>query len=170
MTPGQEGDMKAKVRAWPVGSLLGELEAMQEQIMRRAHDIFSSRGGTWGRALDDWLTAERETVWRPAVELCEKDKEFTLEAAVAGVHPDELEVRVTPEAIQLMANTAHGHPAATGTVHLCEFQPGHLFRQIAFPQPIDPDTVKAELDNGLLRVTAAIAAPREARKVEVAGV
>ena len=31
-----------------------------EQIARRAHQIYEARGGEHGRAVDDWLQAERE--------------------------------------------------------------------------------------------------------------
>lgn len=35
-------------------------EARITRIARRAHEIYAARGGTEGKALDDWLQAERE--------------------------------------------------------------------------------------------------------------
>ena len=35
-------------------------EARLNRIARRAHEIYEERGGHDGRALDDWLQAERE--------------------------------------------------------------------------------------------------------------
>jgi len=35
-------------------------EARINQIARRAHEIYETRGGTEGKALEDWLQAERE--------------------------------------------------------------------------------------------------------------
>ncbi len=40
-----------------------EIEApseLQEQIRRRAYELFEQRGGEEGRELDDWLQAEAE--------------------------------------------------------------------------------------------------------------
>ena len=51
-------------------------------------------------------------------------------------------------------------------MHVCEFQPGPLFRAITFPAPIDPEAVKAEYRDGLLRVTAPSAAEQQAKKVD----
>lgn len=34
--------------------------ARMNQIARRAHEIYEARGGNHGRALKDWLQAERE--------------------------------------------------------------------------------------------------------------
>jgi hypothetical protein len=37
-----------------------EAEPRIERIARRAHELYDARGGTHGRALEDWLQAERE--------------------------------------------------------------------------------------------------------------
>jgi hypothetical protein len=38
----------------------GNQESRMNRIARRAHDIYEARGGGQGRALEDWLQAERE--------------------------------------------------------------------------------------------------------------
>jgi hypothetical protein len=38
--------------------------ALEEEIRRRAYEIFLERGGEHGRDLEDWLRAEREVVSR----------------------------------------------------------------------------------------------------------
>jgi hypothetical protein len=35
-------------------------ESRMNRIARRAHEIYEARGGEHGRALEDWLQAERE--------------------------------------------------------------------------------------------------------------
>jgi hypothetical protein len=35
-------------------------ESRMNRIARRAHDIYEARGGEHGKALEDWLQAERE--------------------------------------------------------------------------------------------------------------
>ena len=35
-------------------------EIRQEEIQRRAYEIYIERGGTHGQDLDDWIQAERE--------------------------------------------------------------------------------------------------------------
>jgi hypothetical protein len=35
-------------------------ESRIERIAKRAHEIYKSRGGEHGEALEDWLSAERE--------------------------------------------------------------------------------------------------------------
>src|SRR2546427_12431879 len=82
-----------------ISSLLDEMNQMQERIMRRAYTIFERNGRLLGRDLDHWLQAERELVWKPALELRETDGEFVLEVAVSGVDPKDIDIEVTPEDI-----------------------------------------------------------------------
>jgi HSP20 family protein len=133
------------------------MREMQEHIMRRAYEIFEHNGGVPGRDLENWSKAERELVWRPAFELSEKDGKFQLEAAVAGLETKDIDIEVTPEDIILKANVQHQHTDVKGTVHYCEFESGKMFRSIHLPKRINPDKVRAELKNGLLRLTAEIA-------------
>lgn len=147
-------------------SLFDELEALHEQIRRRAYELFERRPRQWGDPLRDWLTAERELVWKPCIELREKDGSFEVLAATPGVDAKDLDVQVTPEEVLIQADIHHRHTPDKGTVHVCEFTGGKLFRSIRFPDAIDPESVKAEYKNGLLRLTAAAAKARPTR-VEV---
>lgn len=148
-------------------SILDELDTMQRQITQRAFDLFNRRGASLGRALDDWLAAEREMVWRPPVEVSEKNEEFLVEAALAGVNAKQLDVEVTPEELLIRSDTTHQH-APDETVYMCEFRLGKLFREIRFPRKIDPDKVRADYRDGLLRVWAPAAKEAGTRKVEIA--
>lgn len=148
-------------------SIFDELETMQRQITQRAFDLFNRRGASLGRALDDWLTAEREIVWRPPVEVSEKSEEFLVEAALAGVDAKQLDVEVTPEELLIRSDATHKH-APGETVYMCEFRSGKLFREIRFPRKIDPDKVRADYRDGLLRVWAPAAKEAGTRKVEIA--
>ena len=76
-----------RVKARIVDNLAAQVEAIQQRITSRAHEIWRDRGASIGRALDDWLHAEKEIVWRPAVEVRRIDGAFVVEAAVAGGSP-----------------------------------------------------------------------------------
>lgn len=148
-------------------SIFDKIEKMQDRIMRRAHDIFSTNGGIFGKDIDDWLQAERELVWKPAIELEEKDGEFKLQVAVPGVDAKDIDIEVTAEDILIKADVKHEHTESKGEVHTCEFASGHLFRSIHLPQPIDADKVKAEFKNGMLTLKAPVAAEAKTKKVKV---
>ena len=145
-------------------SVLDEVNEIQERITQRAYEIFERNGAVFGRELDNWLEAEEELLWKPSIELLEKDGELLLEAALSGVDPNDVEIEVTPEDIILKAETQHQHQEEKGTVHICEFKTGMMFRSIHLPTKINPDRVKAEFNHGLLRLTAQIAQETRAQK------
>ena len=154
-----------KIRLQRRELVLDAIQTVQRRIAERAFELFNGRSDGIERALDDWLSAERETVWRPPVEVVEKDGEFLVEAAVAGINPKELDVQVTSGAVLIQGNGAHRHRPGE-IVHSCEFRPGRLFRSVEFPRPVDPDQVRADYQNGLLRVWAR-AADDDLRKVDL---
>lgn len=154
-----------KIRFRTVDNVLDEIETVQRRIARRAQQIFRQRGAAVGRALDDWIKAERETIWRPALEVVRTRDAFIVEAAAAGLDPKQFDVRVTPTELLLTADVHHSDREQEGEVVLCEFIKGPLFRSFTFPEPIDPSRVSADYRNGLLRVTAPLAHP--ARKIDI---
>jgi HSP20 family protein len=148
-------------------TIFDEIEKMQDRVMQRAYDIFRTNGGSIGRDLADWLQAERELVWKPDIELEEKDNEFRLKIAVPGVDPKNIDIEVTPEDVLVKGELHHQHKEKKGEIHTCEFASGNLFRSIHLPKRIDTDKVKAEFKNGMLTLKAVIAEEARARKVAV---
>ena len=148
-------------------SICDQLEQLHQRIAQRAYELFRGRGTSCGDTWADWLTAERETVWKPAIELREKDGTFTVAAALAGVDPKDVNVDITPQDLVIKAQTEHAHSKDEGQVHQCEFVAGQVFRSVHFPKPVDVAKAKAEYRNGLLTVTAPIVAEAQAKRLDI---
>jgi HSP20 family protein len=134
-----------------------EAERMFDQIRRRAFELFSGRGFGEGRALDDWLAAEREFNW-PATELVERDQDFVLSVMLPGFEPADVELTATSRALIIQAKTRseRGDEAKKGEarVHWSEFQSTDICRRIELAKDIDVDKITATLKSGVLRVVA----------------
>jgi HSP20 family protein len=148
-------------------SLWDQLEKMQERIMRRAFDIFRGNGSIYGRDLDDWLTAERELITRPEIELRERDNQLEVRASVAGIDPKDIRVEVTGDALLIKSEPQSEKKEEKGDVHMTELQAGIVFRAVRLPKKIDPAAVKADVKNGLLTIIASVAEEGKARKADV---
>jgi HSP20 family protein len=147
-----------------------EMEAVFDRIRARAFDRFSGRGLGDGRALDDWLAAEREICWS-AGELVEQDKAFTLSIALPGFEPADISVTATPRQLVVHAKSKteskKEEEAKKGQkVHWSEFRSNDVYRQVDLPKNIDPESVSASLQNGLLKIVAA-KAEKPARVVSI---
>ena len=146
-------------------SIFDELNKMPDRIMKRAFEIFDGNGHAFGKDIDDWLQAERELVWKPAIELQEKDNEIRLQIATPGVDAKDIDIEVTPEDILVRADVHHEHRKEEGKTHICEFADGNLLRSIHLPKKIDPDKVKAEFKDGMLSLKAPVAKEARAKKI-----
>jgi HSP20 family molecular chaperone IbpA len=147
-------------------SIVDQLEQLHQRIARRAYDLFRGRDG-WGDAFGDWLSAEKELVWKPAVELREKDGTFTIAAALPGVDAKDITVDITPQDVVIQAATEHKHTEDKGQVHRCEFTAGDVFRSLTFPKAVDTANAKAEYQNGMLHITVPIAPEARTKRVDV---
>ena|SRR5688572_9510379 len=128
LTPGQHGPLiirkvmsMGEVAVQKAESFWDEFQKMEDRIMRRAYDIFQGNGSVFGQDLDNWLTAERELIWKPAIELTEKSSHFEVKVAVAGVDPKDLKVEVTTEDLLVKGET-RTEKKEEGEVHTSEFQ------------------------------------------------
>jgi HSP20 family protein len=148
-------------------SIFEQLDGLHDRIMKRAYEIFDSSGHILGRELDNWLQAEQELIWKPSIELEEKDNKFFLQIAVPGIESKDLDIEVTPEHLLVKAEMYRKSDDEKGKIHKSEFAAGNLFRAVHFPKKIDPDKVKAEFKDGMLRVTAEVAEESEPRKIAV---
>ncbi len=157
----------AEVAVQKKDSFWDDLQKMEERIMRRAYDIFRGNGSVLGRDLENWFAAEREIKWEPPIELKEKDNQFEVQVAVAGVDPKDLKIEVTSDDLLVSGETKTEKKEEKGQVYRSEFQSESLFRSIHFPKKVDSDKVKAEIKNGLLTIVAPIAQEVKPRKVDI---
>lgn len=132
-----------------------ETEAIQRRIRQRAFELSQTRPAD-AHEIYDWIVAESQTVSVPPAELVERNGNFEMKFAIAGVDPDDVNVLVTADQLVLRSDYNHEHDPESGTVHLCDFRSATVFRSIDLPRPIDVNSVKLEFSNGLLRVTAAV--------------
>ena len=145
-------------------TLCEEMKALADTIQERAFSLFQSRGGGNGSDVDDWLRAERDVIWSPAVELTENDRDFRARIALPGFDEKDLKVTAAPETLIVEAEKTHTHDGRKGGVLLCEFSDKRLFRRLELPTPINVDKVTATLDRGILLVNAPKAAqPKQAK-------
>jgi HSP20 family molecular chaperone IbpA len=135
-------------------SALDEMKALSEQIRQRAFENFERRGYSDGLAMDDWLNAERELFRIPQSELVEREGKFEARVSAPGFDPDDVQVIALPDALIVKGLATHHHDESEGGVQFCEFDQKAMFRRLDLPESIDIDKVTAELEKGILQVTA----------------
>jgi len=149
-------------------TLFKSMETLFDDVRRKAFDLFQQRGGMDGFDLDDWFRAEQDLLWKPESELAETEKQFQMKVAVPGLEAKDIQISALPDAIVIQAETTHEEEKKEGKVHYSEIRNKKLFRRFEMTGGIDVEQVKANLDKGVLEITAPKKALPEARKILLA--
>ncbi len=149
-------------------SVMTDVKNLFDRVRQRAFQFFENREGRPGSEVDDWLKAEEDLIWAPESDLVEKDGKFELQMALPGFDAEDVHVAATPETLIVCAETTHKHEESEGDVQFCEFGEKQLFRQLNFPVPVDLDKMTANLDKGILRISATKAAAKPSKVIAAA--
>ena len=104
--------------------------------------------------------------WTPPVDLYETSGAFVLTAELPGLSRDQIEIHAEESRVVLRGERAGGHVPCE-QYHRVERGHGRFSRTFLLPEPIDVDSVSADLKDGLLTVTIPKAAGRGTRRVDV---
>lgn len=135
-------------------SIYGQMKSLAERVRRRAFELFERRGSAHGSDLDDWLQAERELILSPESELVEKEGRFEIRIAVPGFEAKDVTVTALPDALVVSAEASRQSEKKESGFRVSEVGARSLFRRFGLPAPIDVDKVSANLDWGVLKITA----------------
>lgn len=107
---------------------------------------------------------------RTAIDLEETDKDYVVTAEVPGIHADDLSLSVADGYLTLKGERKQDVTEEKGGFTRRERSYGSFQRVIAMPETADLDFAKAEVSNGVLKVTV----PKkelpkiEAKRIEIA--
>lgn len=89
--------------------------------------------------------------WSPPVDLYETEREFIVKAEIPEVKQDDLLIRLE-ENILTIEGQRRPKKDRNGYYHRLERSYGRFKRSFILPEPVERDTVKASLKDGVLRI------------------
>jgi HSP20 family protein len=104
--------------------------------------------------------------WTPPVDLYETADAFVLTAELPGLTRDQIEIHAEESRIVIRGARVNG-TISCDQYHRVERGHGRFSRAFPLPEPIDIESVTADLKEGLLTLTMPKAGGRGARKVDV---
>ena len=135
-----------------------ELENMQRQMNRMFdHMISPERREPMGEGM----------TFVPAVEIQEMDNEVHLRIESPGIAPEDLDVRVSEEAVSVSGERKFETNVEEKGMRRSEFRYGRFQRVIPLPAQVQNDKVQAEFKHGILSLTLPKAEIERNRVVKV---
>ena len=128
-------------------------------LMRRLRDevdrVFSQGNGT--RDIGD-------VIWVPPIEVESHDGNLIVSAELPGVPDEDIQVEITNEALVIRGERQIEREENDRGVRRTELRYGQFYRAIPLPDGADVEKAKAELNNGVLRVTIPVSEAKSGKR------
>lgn len=135
---------------------------------RMMNDMDRWFGGGFGE-LVPWTGRERlGGLWNPQIEVLERNGSLVVHADLPGLKPEDVEVNVENDVLTLRGERRFEEERNEEGVYHSERSYGRFERSIALPNGIDPSSIEAKFENGVLEITAPM--PKEqarGRRIDV---
>ena len=136
---------------------LRELGTLQNEMNRLFNTVFDSPGGNGG-------TLRR---WMPAMDLVETDDHFVLRADLPGMSENDVNIEVEDRVLTVSGERKAEHETAKEGYHRVERAFGSFSRALTLPEGVDPESVEASFDRGVLEVRIPKPEQRKPRKISI---
>jgi HSP20 family molecular chaperone IbpA len=124
------------------------LEDFHNLVQRRAYALFEDDGYTEGNDLTHWLKAEDEFVIHPAIH--ESASAFTLKVSLGANSADRVKVFSDENRAVISANTSREETSKDSA----SSETASAYYSVRWPEPVDPNTATAQMNDGVLTLTA----------------
>ncbi len=137
-----------------------ELQSIQQEMNRLFGTFFDSptAAASAGGALRRWI---------PAMDLVEDDGYFVLRADVPGVSEDEVKVELEDDVLTISGERRSESEDRKEGYHRIERASGSFSRSLTLPEGIDPESIQASFDKGVLKVRIPKPEERKPRRVAI---
>lgn len=108
---------------------------------------------------------------RMPLDVIENDDEFVVEADVAGIDPEHIEITYTDNNLTVKGEMAdeREEKGEESRYHLRERRYGTFSRTISMPGTVDVDNIQAETKNGVLKIHLPKKEEVKPRRIEITG-
>jgi HSP20 family protein len=107
--------------------------------------------------------------WTPAVDITRCNGDLVVTAELPGLKKEEVKVALTEDALVIEGERKREHKTDHEGYHKVERSYGKFYRSIPLPKEAKTDLAKAELTEGILKVTVPVAEVKpKAREIPIA--
>jgi HSP20 family protein len=137
-----------------------------EEMQRRMSSLFN-----WSPFRRSSLTTDEESIsvpeWAPLVDIVEDDKEYLIKVELPEVQKEDVKVTVEGGTLTISGERKAETETKGRKFHRMERYYGRFERSFSVPDDAEPDNVKAEFKDGVLRVHLAKSEAARPKQIEV---
>ena len=137
-----------------------EMRRLQREIDTLFESFFPAREGTRGEL--------EQTGWAPRVDLEEREDAYVMHLDVPGINKEDLEINFQDGTLSISGERKLEQSQERGNFVRVERAYGRFYRAFTLPQTINPESIQANYENGVLTIHVEKAEERKPRRIEVA--
>ena len=137
---------------------LRELGTLQNEMNRLFNTVFDTPAPSGNGALRRWV---------PAMDLVEAEDHFVLRADLPGLSEDDVNIELEDDTLTVSGERKSEHEEKRDGYHRVERAFGSFSRSLRLPQGVDPGSVTASFDRGVLEVRIPKPEQRKPRRIEI---
>jgi len=130
-----------------------ELKVLEEEKPKKEKkdkELFKSKDDSLGRFDENWLAEESHG--QLALDLYEQGENLIIESTIAGVKPENIDITVEQDLITIRGERKREETVSIKNYFYQECFWGKFSRTLVLPSPVDPERVRAEIKNGILKI------------------
>jgi HSP20 family protein len=137
-----------------------ELGTIQNEMNRLFNTFFESPAphGNGQQTLRRWI---------PAMDLLETNEDFVLRADLPGLSEGDVNIELEDNVLTVSGERKSEHEESKEGYYRVERASGSFSRSLTLPDGVDPDSVKASFDRGVLEVRIPKPEAKKPRKVSI---
>jgi HSP20 family protein len=135
-----------------------ELQAIQQEMNRLFGTFFDSPTGGGNGGTRRWI---------PAMDLVERGDHYVLRADLPGVSENDVKVELGDNVLTISGERKSEHEERKEGFYRVERASGAFARSLTLPDGIDPDSIQASFEKGVLEVRVPKPAERQPKRVEI---
>lgn len=117
-------------------------------------DIFKQMENVFSQFQEKGMDFASELRPNFPVDIAEEDGEFVITADLPGVDKEEISIKADDESVDISAEASHEVEEENEKYYRRERSQRRFNRRVNFPKKVDPETVEASYEDGVLTVTA----------------
>ncbi len=135
-----------------------ELNTIQTDMNRLFNTFFASPTAGNGGSLRRWI---------PAMDLVETENDFVLKADLPGLNEDDVRIEVEDNVLTISGERKSEREERKDGYYRVERASGSFRRSLTLPEGVDPESVQANFERGVLEVRIPKPEERKPHKVEI---
>ena len=137
-----------------------ELQSLQQEMNRLFGTVFDNETGENGGG--NFVRR-----WIPPMDLVEEQNEFVLRADLPGLSEKDVQIELEDRVLTISGERRSEHENRKDGYYRVERASGRFSRSLTLPEGVDPESIKATFNNGVLEVRIPKPEERKPRRVQI---